>query len=173
MISQALIQEVRGQYRLSWNGLHGFGHWARVLENGLKLAEKTGANKHVVELFAIFHDACRLNDDWDPNHGSRGADFAAKLRGKYFELNDQEFTALKFACRMHTDGLTKGEVTVLTCWDADRLDLGRVGVKPYKELLCTNAAKETRLYEWANDRACNREIPEFARKDWTHSMSGV
>jgi uncharacterized protein len=166
MISLALIQAIRNQYRLSWNGLHGPNHWARVLENGLRLAEKTGANKNVIELFAVFHDACRVNDDWDTGHGSRGADLAALFRGKYFDLNEAEFTALKFACRLHTDGLTTGDITVITCWDADRLDLGRVGVKPYKDLLCTNAAKEFEIFEWANDRACNGFVPEFVKANW-------
>jgi len=173
MISRALIQAIRSQYRLSWSGLHGFGHWARVLENGLKVAEKTGVNKEVVELFAVFHDACRMTDDWDQNHGGRGADLASALRGKLFDLSDKDFAALRFACRLHTDGLTKGDITALTCWDADRLDLGRVGVKPYKDLLCTDAARLPEIYEWANDRACNHAIPEFARKDWANLVVTV
>jgi len=170
MISPELISAIRSQYRLSWNGLHGCGHWARVLENGLRLAAETGANPQVVELFAVFHDACRINDDWDPNHGGRGADLAVAFRGKYFELGDTDFIALKYACRLHTDGMTTGDITALTCWDADRLDLGRVGMMPYKDLLCTAAAKRPQLFEWANNRAFNRVIPEFAMKNWTHMV---
>jgi uncharacterized protein len=41
----------------------------------------------------------------------------------------------------HSDGKTEADVTVQTCWDADRLDLGRIGVYPKTELLCTATAK--------------------------------
>jgi len=32
--------------------------------------------------------------------------------------------------------------TVATCWDADRLDLGRVGIKPDARYLFSDEAKE-------------------------------
>src|ERR1043166_5518477 len=108
MISPELLQAILAQYRLSHGGIHGPAHWARVLENGRRLAQTNGAEPLVVELFAVFHDACRHNEDWDPQHGSRGADLAAAFRGRFFELADEPFTALKVACRLHTEGLTDG-----------------------------------------------------------------
>jgi alkaline phosphatase D len=42
--------------------------------------------------------------------------------------------------------------TLLACWDADRLDLGRAGITPVPERLCTDAARE--LLAWAHERAC-------------------
>ncbi len=74
--------------------MHGIGHWARVLENGLRLAEAAGANPEFVSLFAIFHDSQRLNDDHDPEHGLRGAEFAALLRGVEYELKEKDFQSL-------------------------------------------------------------------------------
>ena len=165
-ISPPLLQAILRQYRLSTNGVHGPSHWARVLENGARLARTTGASLAVVELFAVFHDACRVNEDWDENHGSRGADLAASLRGQFFNLSEPEFIALKVACRLHTAGRTDGDITVQTCWDADRLDLGRVGMKPDPKYLCTDAAKQRDLIEWAHDRACGGIIPGFAQTDW-------
>lgn len=32
------------------------------------------------------------------------------------------------ALAYHSDGYTEGDITVQVCWDADRLDLGRVGI---------------------------------------------
>lgn len=171
MISPRLIQAILKQYRLSTEGLHGPKHWARVLENGRKLAPHTGAKLEVVELFAVFHDACRMNDDWDQGHGSRGADLAISFRGKYFDLADEDFKALRVACRLHTDGLTTGDPTVITCWDSDRLDLGRVGVVPYKDLLCTPAARSAAIFEWANDRARNGFVPAFVRSEWMPTLA--
>jgi uncharacterized protein len=164
IITPDLIQAIRRQYRLPWNGFHGVAHWARVRENGLRLAQVTGGNPQVVELFALFHDACRLNEDYDPKHGSRGADLAFELHGKFFELPNRDFTALRVACRLHTEGLTDGDVTVQTCWDADRLDLGRVGIKPSPLYLCTDAAKNPAMLEWAYDRGCAGVQPEFVNQ---------
>ena len=45
------------------------------------------------------------------------------------------------------------DVTVQTCWDADRLDLGRVGTTPKAEYLCTDAGKDPDMIEWAHGRA--------------------
>jgi uncharacterized protein len=39
------------------------------------------------------------------------------------------------------DGLLEADLTVQTCWDADRLDLGRVGKTPRVEKLCTEEAR--------------------------------
>lgn len=161
LLSPALIREIRSGYRLPWRGLHGVVHWARVLENGLRLAATTGAAREVVILFAVFHDVRRLNEDYDPFHGRRGADLATKLRGKLFDLPDREFAWLCTACTYHTDGLTEGSPTVQTCWDADRLDLGRVGMKPHPRRLCTVAAKNGDTLEWAYERSLRGHEPQI------------
>jgi HD superfamily phosphodiesterase len=57
------------------------------LKTGLKLAEATGANVEVVSLFAVFHDSRRINECTDHDHGLRGADFAAELRGSVFDVS--------------------------------------------------------------------------------------
>ena len=113
----------------------------------------------VVRLFAVFHDSRRVNDGHDPNHGRRGAAFAAKLRGTMFEIPDQDFELLTVACSEHTMGKTAGDVTVQTCWDADRLELGRVGIPPDPESLCTKAAKDPEMIAWAYQRSISRIVP--------------
>ncbi len=137
-----------------------------MLENGLRLAELTGADVAVVQLFAVFHDARRVNEGHDPGHGTRGALLARQLRGELFQLDDHAFALLDYACRYHTDGRTDGDVTVQTCWDADRLDLGRVGMRPHPQYLCTEAAKDPALINWADGRACFRFVPDLVSKTW-------
>ena len=39
------------------------------------------------------------------------------------------------------------------CWDADRLDLGRVGYMPHPSRLCTPAARDAELIRWAYERS--------------------
>ncbi len=166
MITQNLIQTILDQYTLEWNGVHGISHWARVLENGLRLAKETGAIIQVVELFAIFHDSRRVNEKRDHDHGLRGAEYAATLRGHLFDLPDEHFDLLYAACAHHTDGLTEGDVTVQTCWDADRLDLGRAKIELDPRLLCTDAAKTPQIIAWGNQRSQARTVPAFVRSKW-------
>jgi len=58
----AILRAILPGYPLPHDGTHGLTHWARVLENGLRLCEATGADTEVVTLFAIFHDARRVNE---------------------------------------------------------------------------------------------------------------
>ena len=149
MINTQLIKVIRNQFELDWHGIHGASHWARVRENGLRLAEVTGAHTGVVELFAFLHDARRQNDPRDPYHGPRAATFVKSLVGTAFELETTHLDLLVAACDGHSDGHAEGDITVLTCWDADRLDLGRVGIMPDPQRLCTEAAREPEVLEWA------------------------
>lgn len=151
-----VIAAVRAQYRLEWEGIHGLEHWERVRENGLLLAERTGARTDVLELFAYFHDACRHNDDHDPEHGPRGAELARGLAGSAFELDREGLALLIEACTGHTRGGTVAEITIATCWDADRLDLARVGKTPRPERLCTEAARDPAVIAWACGRSLRR-----------------
>lgn len=162
----AIIAEILDGYELSARGFHGVVHWARVMENGLKLAETTGADPTIVSLFALFHDSRRENDGHDRGHGLRGADLAKSLRGKCFELSDADFKLLYRACERHTEGREDPSATVLTCWDADRLDLGRVNIRPDPKYLCTKAARTLDMIEWADRRARTNHEPAFVTDVW-------
>ena len=170
IISPALIRTIRVGYTLPWYGLHGIGHWARVRDIGLRLATRTGASRAVVELFAIFHDACRRNDAHDPEHGRRGAECAASLLGTRFHLADEEFALLHTACTDHTNGLMEADRTIQTCWDADRLDLGRVGIVPDPERLCTDAAKNPAMIRWAVANSRASHAPSIVHQVWDRWM---
>ncbi len=166
MIPAKLIRTIIMQYTLPDNGLHGLSHWARVLENGLRIAKQTNAKIKVIKLFAVFHDAKRANEGMDSDHGRRGAEYAASLRGSLFDLSNEDFDLLYKACAYHTDGLTKGNTTVQTCWDADRLDLARAGIDPKTKHLCTKAAKDPKMIQWANKRSNKLFVPEFVHTHW-------
>ena len=163
---QPIVQAVLAEYILPVNGHHGVSHWARVLENGLRLCEKTKAKIDVVRLFAVFHDSKRINEGTDPDHGQRGAEFAAALRGRLFDLPESDFRLLHRACAGHTHERTHPDVTIQTCWDSDRLDLGRVGVVPHPSRLCTAQAKTSDMILWADGRACFHVVPDFVVEKW-------
>ena len=137
-----LLEYIRPRFRLDWRGHHGIAHWGRVETRGLALCRLTGANPKVVVLFSIFHDSCRENEYTDPLHGTRGARLAEQLHGKLFTATDAEMSLLIDACIRHSDGHLEADITVQTCWDADRLDLPRVGIRPLAKYLCTDSAKK-------------------------------
>jgi len=115
------LSEVSKMFRSS---LHGIEHWKRVEKNGLNLSQFTNADTDIVTCFAYLHDCMRMNENRDPEHGKRGAEYARKLRSDIIDLGK------------HTDN-----ITIATCWDSDRLDLGRVGIVPSEKYLLTDEAK--------------------------------
>lgn len=153
MQGNGIIQTIISQYPLHVSGPHGPSHWARVLENGAHLAQLTGADLEVVQLFAVLHDSRRTNEGVCYEHGQEAADFARTLRSTHIHLDDDRFELLYDACAHHTDGGTDADITVQTCWDADRLDLGRVWIIPDPGKLCTGPARDPKLIDWATQRA--------------------
>ena len=168
-----VLGAVLASYALPLAGIHGVTHWARVLENGLRLSQVTGANLEVVGLFAVLHDSRRLTEGPDPGHGRRAADFAASLRGTSVTLADDEFQLLWEACAGHTDELTHSDLTIQTCWDSDRLDLARVGVDPEPAYLSTATAKAPETMRWAISRAKDRTIPAFVEESWNIDLQNA
>jgi uncharacterized protein len=84
------------------------------MENGVCFAETADVNIEVVRLFAIFHDSRHVAETADPSHGIRAARFAAELRGKLFDLNDDDFDLLFLACAGHMDRPIDDDLTVQT-----------------------------------------------------------
>ena len=152
VLSEDLLHHLLEQFPLRHSTVHGKDHWMRVLYNGRMLAKETGANLNVVELFAIIHDCQRDNDDYDLEHGRRAAEYIYEIRNRWLDINDRETELLVEACKYHSDGLIDADITIQTCWDSDRLDLGRVGIKPSPERLCTVIAKRSDVIEAAYRR---------------------
>ena len=154
----ALIRYLRDQFCLDWQGIHGIRYWSRVRYNGLLMARENDASVHVVELFAFFHDARRFNDHRDPEHGIRGAELAWQLKDRLFEATDHEMALLTEACHEHSNGLIEADITVQTCFDADRLVLARVGIMPNPFYLCTDQAKSTSMLMPAIERSIRLKV---------------
>ena len=134
------------------SSIHGQSHWQRVAAAGLDLLPKTPqADPRLVFLFALFHDSMRFNDSFDPMHGPRAAVLARELRGGAFDLGEEEMDLLAFACEEHTNGGLSKDHTVGVCWDADRLNLWRVGFEPDPRFLSTQAARSKERITWARD----------------------
>ena len=133
---------VMSVFKCGADSIHGPAHWQRVETFGLRLAESSGADLTVVRLFALLHDSCRLNDGDDLDHGPRAAEMLDRIVPSVFALDRNRLELLKQAIRHHTSGHTSPDPTIGTCWDADRLDIGRVGITPSDYYMSTAAGKE-------------------------------
>lgn len=163
---RSVLCRVLEEYSLPWAGDHGVAHWARVWEIGMRLAEATGADREIVALFAVLHDSRRWDEGTDSAHGQRAADFAYTLRGDLLQLSEPRFELLYRACAGHTHERLHPDVTIQTCWDADRLDLGRVGIRPDPQRLGTAAARRPDLLRWAHERAVAQLVPDLVLSAW-------
>lgn len=125
---QSVIDYVSQDWQLG--PVHGIEHWRRVERNGLLLATEE-VNIKVVRLFAYLHDHKRIDDGWDLEHGRRAAENLDNLRHSLLsDLTEEEFSMLRRACLEHTVTQSTGIPTIDACFDADRLDLPRVGYMP-------------------------------------------
>lgn len=138
---KGLLGLIKSEFQLDWHGIHGANHWARVLHHAKIIGEIRGADVLVLELFAFMHDSCRWDDLRDPKHGIRASEFAHGIHGDYFKLDGNQLDKLCFAMQHHSDGAMSTDPTIQTCWDADRLDLGRVGIIPSSKFLSEEASK--------------------------------
>ena len=156
-----LVREVEARSTRA-HGIHGPQHWRAVARVGAELIEAgEAAHPAVVFLFGLLHDSQRLDDGHDPEHGPRAATLARELAGTWLHLSDDELERLCEACARHTAGARSDDPTVGVCWDADRLNLARVGIHPSAAYLSTASAREperiascsSRCHEGADWRA--------------------
>lgn len=123
--------------------IHGRPHWDAVWVNAKAIVAKmeTGADLTMLAWFAYLHDCKRENDKADPRHGQRASDFAkaAWLRGE-LPMSVDDLDDLRYALAFHSSGFKlapKRPLWVRVAWDADRLDLPRVGIIPERKRMAT------------------------------------
>lgn len=136
---RGLLAHLERNFKIDWNGIHGINHWLRVHCFGMQIGMRSGADLAVVDLFAYLHDCCRIAERLDPLHGERGAEFAYRLNGTFYTLSEPQLDQLCTAIRFHSDGWIHSDPTIQSCWDGDRLDLGRVGIQPHPDFLSSHA----------------------------------
>jgi uncharacterized protein len=144
--------------------VHGPAHWTRVHRFGRALARRLDLPSEAcacVDLFAWLHDLAREDDGPSPLHGADGAaQVEAVLPAIAEAVTPAQIYVVKKAIELHVGGLVAGRAweagafeaapwprdllvaTVGCCWDADRLDLPRVGVWPAERYMSTPAWRE-------------------------------
>ena len=144
--------------------VHGPRHWARVRRFGALLATRVALPAEAracVELFAWLHDLAREDDGASRRHAVDGAEqIDAVLPEIAGPLSPDQIETIRVAIRYHSDGMVAARAweagafdgigwprdlavaTVGCCWDADRLDLPRVGVVPTEAFMSTPVWRE-------------------------------
>ena len=140
---ETVKEYAKRQFVMENHSIHGFDHWEQVYLNGMMLSMQRGADPIVVELFAYLHDCKREDDHIDEEHGDRAADYVMELRssGELDFLTHLQYSLLWEACRLHHTGVTSDEITIGTCFDADRIELIRCGISPKDYLMSTPMGK--------------------------------
>lgn len=133
--------------------IHGFNHWHRVQKIGHYLCDRNGADKKVIDYFAYFHDISRKTEGSEFEHGQKSAQIIRKYfeeKERELELTQEQYNLLLEAVSNHDNENSHSDnLTVQTCWDADRLDLWRLRIVPDPDLLNTEIAKQKETIEWA------------------------
>lgn len=144
--NHTLLNEVISSFHLDLNGDHGILHWERVYINCLKLSKYYQVNSEVFELFSLLHDSKRKTEYEDIEHGKRSGLFIKELiNNRIIQLSNEDKKRLIFACSNHTKPNKNAKLyldpVVQICFDADRLDIGRVGIIPEEKYFLTKYAK--------------------------------
>jgi uncharacterized protein len=144
-----------------------------------ELGDLSEEDEAVIHLFSLFHDSQRFGDGDDEGHGGRGTSllvgalnipFHMRLRfrdpygnRRNFQVEMSSVVRAVHACVYHTEALPSfldakldvpfaGDTTQQICFDADRLDLPRVGTRPSPRYLFTDTARrmadEKTLLHW-------------------------
>jgi uncharacterized protein len=132
------------QFVMDIHSIHGVDHWEQVKDNGRMLALQLGVDPLVVELFSYLHDCKRIDDHHDPEHGERAAKYVNDLRenGELDFISIAQYNQLYVACHEHHKGvINKNNITIGSCYDADRIELIRCGITPNHELMSTPIGK--------------------------------
>ncbi len=166
MKQEEILSSVMNQFCLPRDGLHGPNHWARVLETARRLSRDLDVEQRVIELFALLHDSQRVCDGLDRDHGRRAADLAWRLR-RSLGLADDKLDLLRRALAGHGDTASDpGDDTIRVCWDAERLDLARLGITPRPACLFTEAARDPDTIVWACERSNKNYAPREILAQW-------
>jgi uncharacterized protein len=146
---------VKPQFRLhldhSW---HGISHWARVWHNARLICQELQLDPTVPCWFSFLHDSQRFDDGIDHLHGPRACEWIDRLDFEgLLPVSRSDLQLLTTAIAGHSNGETQAHPLVMVCWDADRLDLGRVGIMPDARYLCTEVAKRHDVIQKAWNRS--------------------
>jgi len=168
----ALVQVVLREARSTGSGSHGPDHWRSVAWTGLHLTRHLPlADPVVVALFGLLHDAGRIpGHGSDPDHGPRALPLARSIaESGLIRVEQRQLALLMEAIARHSLPTVSAEPTIGACFDADRLNLWRQGLRPDSRLLSTEHARRPATVRWAKRVHQARRAGSESGLNWSGS----
>ncbi len=119
--------------------LHGVSHLRRVAILSGRLANAVGEDVESAVVMGFLHDCARKDDGNDTEHGHESAFLARGLIDRFYPHLD--VNRICEAIAGHADGEVTTDPLTACLWDADRLELKRIGRTVDPDLLSTVVAK--------------------------------
>jgi uncharacterized protein len=140
-----LLQETcdrlaKEHFPLDRRGVHGPRHWNQVAVNAQRICRMKRLNPLSGAAFGWLHDIARQDEHEDPEHGPRAADLVEndpKAMELLRTILGKDLDKVLTAIRIHTEAQNHEDPLIGACLDADRLDLGRVGIRPNPKFFST------------------------------------
>lgn len=138
-----IVNEIDNKFaplcKCSYTKIHGINHLRQVAYLAGRFAYSINECEETAIIGGYLHDCARENDGNGNSHAHESALLATKIISKFYpEINiERVYNAIFF----HADGLITDDPFIGCIWDADRLNLVRIGIIPKVELLSTEVAK--------------------------------
>lgn len=119
--------------------IHGFSHLRRVAAVAGRIAAAAGEDIESAVVAGFLHDCARRHDGGGVDHAHDSAALTRKLLARFYPHLDA--VRLCDAIARHADGETTEDMLAACVWDADRLELRRLGIEVDPDLLSTEIAR--------------------------------
>ncbi len=119
--------------------LHGISHLRRVAILSGRLANAVGEDVESAVVMGFLHDCARRNDKNDIDHARDSEVLARGLIERFYSHLDVD--RICEAIAGHADGEVTSDPFTGCLWDADRMELKRIGRTIDLDLLSTKVAK--------------------------------
>ena len=131
--------------------LHGISHLRRVSILSGRLASAVGEDVEAAVVMGFLHDCARTDDKAGDGHAHDSSVLARCLLGRFYPHLDAD--RICHAIARHADGEVTDDGLAACLWDADRLELKRIGREIDLDLLSTEVARRL-----ARARAARRAV---------------
>lgn len=122
------------------SNIHGIKHLRKVAYLAGRFATCLNTNIEAAVIGGYLHDCARIDDGVGNHHAHKSAVLAEKILNEIYP-NYVESKTIYNAIYSHADGLISDDKIIGCVWDADRLNLIRLGIIPQLDLLSTPVAR--------------------------------
>jgi len=118
---------------------HGLPHLRNVSYTAGRIASAVNEDIEAAVVAGFLHDCARQDDNGGREHAYESALMARGIIQEHYPHLEVERL---YACiALHADGKVTEDMLIGSVWDADRLDLARIGIEVREEFLSTLIAK--------------------------------